>query len=292
MDLIVYYNGELIKNSDIPFSIYNQGFLYGDGACIKFRIYNTKPFLLKEHIDDFFYTNEKLDIDLSITAKTIETTIKVLLEINSLSNANAMIITTRGKSFADLSVDIQKIPNILIMVNPVIEKDESLKYKGVSVCLSERRAPSRSVIDRQIYSLSNQLEILGRIEAKHYNAADILLLNLEGQVCECANSSIFIVKNKILYTPDVECGIRDLSVRRFIIKIARHLRFKCFEGIITLKELFDADECFLVSNDLEVLPVVEIEKHMISDGIPGKITNQIIHAFQETTKGDGFGSLL
>jgi len=292
MDLIVYYNGELIKNSDVPFSIYNQGFLYGDGACLKFRIYNTSPFLLKDHINDFFYTNDKLDISLSITAKTIETTIKVLLEVNSLNNANVMMITTRGKSLADLSVDIQKIPNILIMVNPVQEADDSLKYKGVTVCLSERRAPSRSIIDRQVYSLSQQREILGLIEAKQRNAIDALLLNLEGQVCECANSSVFIIKNSILYTPAVECGVRDRPIRRFILKIARHLKYRYFEGIITLNELFNADECFLVSNDLEVLPVVMIDKHMISDGIPGKITNQIIYTFQETTRGDGFGSLL
>ena len=286
MEYTVYYNGELMRSSEVPLSIFDHGFLFGDGVRVSMRVYNRRPLMFKEHLADFFYSLEKLDIKVTLSEKVIEKTIRVLLDLNSLKNAVVTFIATRGDAHFNFSPHLKTYPRVIIMVNPPPAIDEEIRYKGIHMAISDCRTITKAIFDRQIFTLSNQYEVYNLYEARKKNCFEGLMVNIEGYVCEGTRSNIFIVENGNIFTPDIESGVRNRGMRKLVMKLAKHMDYEVYEGFLSLKKLFQAKECFVTGTELEILPVVGIEGKPIGNGVPGKITCQLIQSFKKFTDHD------
>jgi branched-chain amino acid aminotransferase len=280
LDLTVYYNGELLRDSEIPFSIYDHGLLFGDGARIDIRIYRKKPFALRRHLANLAHSVEKLGIPFQLTEKTIEKTIRVLLDLNSFQEAMATVLVTRGPGQMCLDANLSLYPTVCIMTLPPLEVDKRYTYEGVSLILSEQRAMPPQALDRNIFSISRQQEIVAHYEAHHKNAFEALLINLEGQVAEGACSNVFLVQKGQIMTPDLSCGVRPRVMRDVVMELGRRMGYSVVAGLISASALQSIDECFIVNTEWEILPVVKIEGQPVADGRPGKITNHLMEGFK------------
>ena len=178
MEYTVYYNGELMRSSEVPLSIFDHGFLFGDGVRVSMRVYNRRPLMLREHLADFFYSLEKLDIKFNLSEKVIEKTIRVLLDLNSLKNALITFIATRGDAHFNFSPNLKTYPRVIIMATPPPAIDNDIRYKGIQMAISDYRTVTKSIFDKQIFTLSSQHEILNLYEARKKNCFEGLLVNI------------------------------------------------------------------------------------------------------------------
>lgn len=166
MDLTIYYDGELKKSSDVPLSIYDHGFLFGDGLMINIPVYQKHIFMFKEYYEDLNYSSKKTGIEFNMTEKALLKTIKILMDLNCLSNAFVTIIISRGEGYLTLNSNLSIHPHVFILTTPLKEIDSVLRYQGVKLRLSTYRSSHSACFDKQISTLSMQRNVLALYEAQ------------------------------------------------------------------------------------------------------------------------------
>jgi branched-chain amino acid aminotransferase len=286
MELTFYYNGELLKSTELYISAFDQAFLYGEGLYEPLIVRNRKMLLSQEHFDRFLSSAEALKMDLKVTGSMLEKTIMTLLDLNSMDDAMVRLIATRGDSSGYYYEDLYSIPSLLIMTLPLRLFSEKLYMMGVTLKTAQwRDIPSFSFpSDQRTLSIMNRR--LCYREAREKNHFDALMLNLEGYMTQCTGSNIFLLKGRTLTTPDLTSGIFPGVMRENILSsIARELNLDLYEGFILINQLFDADESFIASTEAGVLPVISCDGRRIGNGRPGRVTKKVQEFFSEWYKG-------
>ncbi|MFA4857983.1 MAG: aminotransferase class IV [Candidatus Margulisiibacteriota bacterium] len=295
----IYINGKLTNSRDAKISIFDRGFMYGDGVFESLRTYNRKPFLLNEHLKRLFDAAKKLKIVISClptgTANSkaqIPTQIKNLLKINGLNEAYLKIIITRGRSKQHgLSIkNAAQKPTFIIIaekIAPAASADSDRAGGRVWKIIVVKTARAQSIgaqnkrhrlpIISTIKSLNYLENILAKTEAEKSGADEAIFLDKEGNVLEGTVSNIFIVKNGVLITPPLTLPILPGVTRAYIIKLARQLKIKVREKKFKLKELLAASECFLSFSGEGIVPVEQINQHKFP---AGAVSANLRRAFQ------------
>ena len=133
----------------------------------------------------------------------------------------------------------------------------------------------RAVIPLDAFHVSRSLD-----RTLRKGAFEAVMRNYRGEIAECAQSNIFIVKDGVALTPPVDAGLLVGITREFLFEVAREVGVPMREQVIRDVDLFGADECFLTSTTREVVPIVRVDEHVIGSGKPGPITLQLLRAFQ------------
>ncbi len=285
MELTFFYNGELVKTSELHISAFEQAFLFGEGVYEPLIVRNREMHLAEPHFKRFLKGTEKLGMNLKVNGKVLEKTIMTLLDLNSMDDAMVRLIATKGESSGYFYEDIFSIPSLLIMTLPLKLFSDKLYFMGVTLHTTEWRDLSSSSFHTDIRTLSSLSRRMIYREARKEGHFDALLVNIEGYVTQCTGSNIFIVKENTLITPDVSCGAFPDAVREYILKaVAKDMNIETYEGFILIKNVYDADECFISSTEAGVLPVVACDGKKIGNGRLGRLTRQVQQYFSKWYK--------
>ena len=278
---MVYINGEFVENDKAQISVYDHGLLYGDGTFEGIRFYDKKIFLMEEHVARLLNSCKALALELNIDAdKIIELTYKTI-ELSGLKDGYIRLLITRGRGKLGISPFLCAEPGIIIIVDTIRLYPEEFYSKGISLITSSFRRTPLDSLDTRIKSLNYLNNVLAKAEAVRAGYPEALILNHNGRIAECSGDNIFIVKKGRCITPHVVEGALEGITRGFVIKKAIEMSIDCEEGFLTLYDLFTADECFLTGTAAEIVPVVEVDKRKIGEGIPGPITAQFHNEYKK-----------
>jgi len=280
-ELLVYINGEYIPRSRAAISVYDHGFLYGDGVFEGIRAYNGVVFKLREHIDRLYDSAKAIMLEIPMSKEELMEAVLETLRRNGLRDAYVRLVVTRG--VGDLGLDPRKCgrPNIVIIAEPsIILYDGESKLKGISLIISSIRRDRVDATTHQIKSMNYLNSILAKIEAIVAGADDAVMLDERGFVAETTSTNIFIVKNGRIITPPPTTGALPGITRNFVIELARRLGYEVEERDITPFELVTADEVFVTGTGAEILPVTRIAGRVIGDGRAGRITRHLMEEFE------------
>ncbi|MBI3314792.1 MAG: branched-chain-amino-acid transaminase [Candidatus Omnitrophica bacterium] len=282
----IYLNGQFVGRENAKVSVFDHGFLYGDGAFEGIRAYDGLVFRLKEHIDRLYETMQALSLDPRMTRKEMIKAVVATLKTNQLKDGYIRLIVSRGDG--DLGLDPRKCsgrPNVIIITDKITLYPAELYQKGMAIITVKTVKNRRDALDPRLKTLNYLNNILAKIEANNAGYAEAIMLDGDGHVGECTGDNIFIVKGGRLATPAQGCllGI----TRQAILDIASKTKLSVSEGLITLDEVYGADECFLTGTAAELIPVVKVDGRTIGSGKPGPMTDQLLKAFKELTKKDG-----
>ena len=282
----IYLNGKFVNKESAKVSVFDHGFLYGDGAFEGIRVYNGLVFRLKEHIDRLYETMRAIALDPRMTKKEMTDAVTATLKVNKLKDGYVRLIVSRGDG--DLGLDPRKCtagPNVVIIAGRITLYPDELYQKGMAIITVKTVKNSSSALDPRLKTLNYLNNILAKIEANAAGYAEAIMLDGDGHVGECTGDNIFIIKNGRLATPARGCllGI----TRQAILDIAAKAKIKAAQRPITLREVYKADECFLTGTAAEIIPVVKVDGHKIGNGRPGLLTGRLLGAFRELTKKDG-----
>ncbi len=287
MALKIYINGEYFGKDNAKISIFDHGFLYGDGVFEGIRSYNRLVFKLNEHIDRLYDSAQAITMKINLSKKEMIKAVLDTLKVNKLDDAYIRLIVTRG--IGDLGLDPRKCKDssIIIITDKIELYPEKFYKKGLNLIIASTRRTAPEALNPQIKSLNYLNNILAKIEAVNSGCEEALMLSSSGYVTECAGDNIFIVKGNSLITPPPDIGILKGITRICVMDIAKKSNMEVTEKKLTKKDLFAADECFLTGTAAEVIPVASIDKKVIGAGSPGKITLKLMKEFKELTKVDG-----
>ncbi|MCX7956524.1 MAG: branched-chain-amino-acid transaminase [Endomicrobia bacterium] len=284
----VYIDGVFYEKEEAKISVFDHGFLYGDGVFEGIRSYNRRVFKLKEHIDRLYNSAKAIMLEIPYSKTDIEKAVLETLKVNNLSDAYIRLIVSRG--VGDLGLDPRKCkkPSVIVITDKIVLYPYEYYEKGLEVITVSTRRNLSSAINPAIKSLNYLNNIFAKIEAIKAGCEEAIMLNKDGYVAECTGDNIFIIKDNILITPPIYIGALPGITRDTVIEIAKtKLKLLVKEEPFTIYHVYTADESFLTGTAAEVIPVVKVDSRIINDGKPGEITKQIIKEFKEITLTTG-----
>lgn len=284
----VHLNGKFISKSDARISIYDHGFLYGDGAFEGIRVYNGNIFRLKQHVARLFRSAKALDIGLGASQDDALTAIVETVRRNRLASGYIRVSASRGVGLGLDPKHVDSRPTVVISTEQLSLYPPEMYERGLEVITASTRVPPSCCIDPQIKSLGRYVNnINAKLEANRVGAGEALMLNMEGYVAEATGDNIFLLKEGQLVTPPASQGALEGITRGAVIDLAKELGLTCRQSVITLYDVYTADEAFLTGTAAEVIPMVLCDGRRIGSGRPGPETLRIIDKFRSITERDG-----
>ncbi|MEM2913524.1 MAG: branched-chain-amino-acid transaminase [Candidatus Bathyarchaeia archaeon] len=289
-ELLIYIDGVFHPRSEAKISVFDHGFLYGDGVFEGIRAYDGIVFKLKEHIDRLYASAHAIMLDIPLSKEDMVKAVLETLRRNNLKDAYIRLIVTRGAG--DLGLDPRKCskPSIVIIAVPALKLyDEEKRRRGISVTVSWTRRDSVDATSHEIKSLNYLNSILAKIEANNAGADEAIILDAHGYICEATGENIFLVKDGRLYTPPRSSGALPGITASVVKKIAFKLGYEVIERNLTVTELYSADEAFLTGTGAEIMPIREVNKRIIGEGKMGAITESILEEFKKIVRDPSEG---
>lgn len=285
----VHLNGSLIPKREAHVSIYDHGFLYGDGAFEGIRAYQRTIFRLDDHVARLFRSARALGITLSASPEAIKDAIAETVCANRLESGYIRVTISRGVGLGLDPSHIDCTSTIAISTESRMRLYPPETYeRGLDVITASTRVPPAVCIDPQIKSLGRYVNnINAKMEANRVGAGEALMLNMEGNVAEATGDNIFLIVGGELLTPPTSQGALPGITRAVVRELALEAGIAVRESIMTLYDVYNADEVFLTGTAAEVVPTVRADGRAIGSGAPGPVTRQLIAAFRERTLADG-----
>jgi branched-chain amino acid aminotransferase len=285
--MIIYLDGKYLPDDQARVSVFDHGFLYGDGVFEGIRAYHGRIFRLKEHLDRLFDSAKTIDLSPPISKEEMTEAICETLRRNNLTDAYIRPIITRG--VGDLGLDPRKCPKASVVIIAVSwgAMYGDLYEKGLkAVTVSVRRNPAEC-LPPNVKSLNYLNNILAKIEANYKGGDEAIFFDTNGYISEGSGDNLYIVKNGEILTPPTLNNLRGIT-RMVVLEISKSLGITVKEQNIGYFDLYTADEMICTGTAAEVAPITWVDGRTIGSGKPGPVTRQLMAAFKVITEKEGY----
>lgn len=287
MAVQVYVDGQYFDEDDARISVFDHGFLYGDGVFEGIRAYNGRVFKLDEHIVRLYRSARSIALEMGMSEEEMSEAVRETLRRNELKNAYIRLVVSRGKG--DLGLDPRKCirPTIVIIAHRIALYPDEMYEQGLEVRTLCTRRNLQEAINPAIKSLNYLNNILAKIEVINAGLLEGIMLNTQGYVAEATGDNVFILRDGVLVTPPPYAGLLEGVTRNTIIDLARQGGLEVREELFAQHDMYIADEAFLTGTAAEVIPVVKVDGRVIGTGRPGPVTRDLIERYRELANSTG-----
>ena len=287
MAATVNVNGRISGERDATISIFDHGFLYGEGVYETLRTYNGQPFLYDRHMRRLRRSADMLVLDVPFTDERLAEQINDTIAAANLGSSEAYIRVLLTRGIGELTYDPKATPNpsVVIIIKPHVDPPAEAFEKGVKVCVSPFLRNHPGSVNPMIKSNNLLNNALAMQEAMRRGGTESIMRNYRGELTECTQSNFFIIKNGVALTPPLDAGLLPGITREFVFEIGRDIGVNVREQVLRDDDLFSADECFLTSTTKELVPIVQVDDRKIGAGTPGPVTRKLIDRFRTVASG-------
>jgi branched-chain amino acid aminotransferase len=277
----IYLNDRFVPQEEAKVSVFDHGFLYGDGIYETLRAYDRRMFMLSAHLARLKRSASLIGLTLPVDDQAWPPLLREAMDRNNLRDAYLRVTVSRGEGAIGLDPALCPKPTLVVIAKPLPVYPPHLFAEGVSLAIVRTRRNLDAALSPQIKSLNFLNNILAKREVTQRGAFDAVMLNFEGHVTEGTMCNLFWVREGRLYTPAVACGILDGITREIVLALAGEQRIPAEEGAYAPAELLRADECFLTNTTMEIMPVRTIDDCVMGAGAPGPMTTTLRKLFQD-----------
>ena len=287
MALVTYVNGTFVPKEEAKVSVYDHGYLYGDGIFEGIRAYDGRIFRLEQHLDRLFESARYLMLEIPLSRDELRAAILETVRRCGLRDAYIRPVISRG--VGDLGLDPRKCrrATVVIIVDTIQLYPKEAYDRGLRAITATTRKVRPDALSPQAKTLNYLNNIMARLEANQAGVEEAIMLTADGYVCECSADNLFIVRAGAVWTPPAYLGILKGITRGAIIELAAKIGVPLAEQVFTLHDVYTADECFLSGTGAELGPVVEVDARPIGTGRPGPLSARFLRAFRELVRTDG-----
>jgi branched-chain amino acid aminotransferase len=289
--MYVYLNGKIVPSKEAVVSVFDHGFLYGDGIYETMRVYDGVVFKLDEHLGRLFRSASLIGLTIPFDTDHLKIAVYETLIANTLRNAYVRLTVSRGRGPVGLDPELCSEPTFVIIAQELKEYPRAFYENGLTVTISETRRNLKEAINPRIKSLNFLNNILAKIEAKKSGAYEALMLNARGKLTEGTISNLFFLKDGIVCAPSLACGILDGITRGTVIELAGREGLNVKEGAFTKTDLYSAEEVFLTNTTMEVMPVSKVDDRQYAVGGMAKLLRKAykheVNAYVANVKAEG-----
>jgi branched-chain amino acid aminotransferase len=282
MAATVNVNGRVFDQEHAVVSVFDHGFLYGEGVYETLRTYNGQPFLFERHVRRLRRSADLLALGVPLTNDQIDARFRETIAAAALSGeAYIRILVTRG--VGELTYDPAACPNpsIVVIVKPHVPPPAEVYARGVRVSLVPVMRNHPSSVSPVIKSNNLINNALAMQHAVRHGAFEGVMRNYRGELAELTQSNLFVVKNGVAMTPPVDAGLLPGITRAFLFELGAEHGIPVKEAVLRDEDLVGADEAFLTSTTRELVPIVQVDDRPIGAGTPGRVTQALLQRFRE-----------
>lgn len=283
----VYIDGKFYPKAEAKISVFDHGFLYGDGIFEGIRLYKGCVFRLDEHLERLEMSAKALCLNMPWSRKEISDIVCESCRRNKLTDGYIRLVVSRGFGDLGLSPKNCPTPSIICIADSIKLYPEELYTTGMKIITAPTRRVSPAALPPMIKSLNYLNNILAKMEAQQHGFHECLMLNEQGYVSECTGDNVFLIHKGKLITPASHAGALVGITRQVAIEVAQALKIPVVETNITRYDVWNADECFLTGTAAEVIPVIEVDARTIGTGKPGPLTAKILAEFRKKASQEG-----
>jgi branched-chain amino acid aminotransferase len=284
MPLKIYISGKYYAKEDAKVSVYDHGFLYGDGVFEGMRSYGGKVFRLAEHLDRLWASAKAIWLTMPISREEMAKAVNETLATNGIQDGYIRLVVTRGAGALGLDPNRCSDPQVIVIADHIQLYPKEMYENGLEIITASTIRNHSAALSPRIKSLNYLNNIMAKIEGLQAGCVEALMLNAKGEVAECTGDNIFIVRKGVLLTPPIDAGILEGITRDAVIGIAEELKISVQQIPFVRHDIFIADECFLTGSAAEIIPVVKLDSRVIGDGKPGPVTKRLTEAFHRLTR--------
>jgi branched-chain amino acid aminotransferase len=278
----VWLNGALLPEQEARISLFDRGYLYGDGLFETMRAYGGGIFRLAQHIERLQEGARTIRLELPLNAAEAARAAGKLLQANTLSDAYLRLSVSRGIGLGPLPPEGIS-PTISLIARPLRLPDTQEYADGWSAILVESSISPGAGLS-QLKPLSYLDKLLAKMKAREAGVQEAVLVNSRGEVTEASTSNLFVLHGKRLLTPPPEAGLLKGITRGVVMELAPNLSLQVAESRLLPSDIFSAQECFLTNSIMEIMPLCWLEGERIGEGRRGPVTSALRKAYADLVK--------
>ncbi|WP_136636210.1 aminotransferase class IV [Pseudooceanicola onchidii] len=276
----IYVNGQFCKRDEAKVSIFDAGFVLGDGVWEGLRLINGKLLALDDHMDRLYEGANAIQLDIGMDRETLIREIRRTLDHHGMTDGvHIRLMITRG-----LKSTVNQDPRFItggptvVIVAEYKQPNPELKARGLKLMTSTIRCSTPDVFDLRLNSHSRLNFIQALIQAINMGADEALMLDDRGFVASCNSTNFFVFRGDELWTSSGACCFNGIT-RKTVIRLWREAGFTVREGDFTLAETYAADEAFVTGTLGGITPVSMIDGRPVGQGLPGAMTTRLMDLY-------------
>ena len=284
-NILIYVDGKLMSRDEAKVSVYDSGFMMGDGVWEGIRLYNNKWLFLDEHIHRLYEGAKAIDLNINLTKDQLKNALFDTQKINKMiDRAHARVMITRGiksKPFQRPSYSLDG-PTIVIIME---HSEDNIKREPITLATVSQIRGNPMVQDPKLNSHSKLNCILACIQAEKAGADEALMLDPLGFVSTTNSCNFFIVKGSEVWTSTGDYCMNGIT-RKKIIEICKLNQISIYEKNFSLVDVYSADEAFITGTLGSLVSVKSIDGRLIENKNNYSMTEKLLKLYEELTQSD------
>ncbi len=277
---LVFIDGKYYSEDQAKVSVFDHGFLFGDGLFETMRAYQGLCFRISEHLARLFKGAKALGISVPYQPSELSQLIQDTIDKNQLQEAYVRITLTRGIGRPGIDPATCPKPSVFIVALPLTPYPQSAYQEGWHAVILETVRNSTKALPPEIKSMNFLNNILGKIEVANRGVSEGFFLNQEGYLTEGLVSNMFIVVDGQVLTPSIECGLLPGITRKAVLELCTRLEIRAHEKKLLPEDLFRAEECFITNSLAEIIPICWVDGKALGTGRPGPVTRLLLKQYK------------
>jgi branched-chain amino acid aminotransferase len=291
-DILVYINGEFYRRDEARISVFDSGFLVGDGVWEGLRLHEGEFAFLNLHLDRLFEGAKAIHLEIGMTRGEITEALRETVRRNGMegsSGVHVRLMVTRGDKKTPSQDPRLAVggPNVVIIAEHKVA-DPGVRDQGVRLFTSTVRRPPPDTLDQRLNCHSKLHEVVALLQALEAGADEALMLDPTGAVATCNATNFFVVRRGEVWTSTGHYSLNGIT-RRMIIALCRTQGIPVSERPFSLTDVYGADEAFVTGTFGGITPVIEVDGRRIGTGERGELTSRLTdlyaEAIAEATRG-------
>jgi branched-chain amino acid aminotransferase len=280
-NILIYVNGELFPRNEAKISVFDSGYLIGDGIWEALRLYDGVLVFLDEHLDRLWQAAATVGMKLNWTRQELTDKIWYTLRANNMHDGvHVRFMVTRGTKKTP-SQDPRLVlsgPNLVIIPEYKLASPDS-RSQGITLFTSTIRRGSPDYLDPRLNCHSKLHEVVALVQALEAGADEALMLDIHGFVATCNATNFFMVKNGEVWTSTGQYCMNGIT-RGKVIQAAQEAGIPCYQKNFSLFDVYAADEAFVTGTFGGLTPVSKIDGRIIGDGKAGTMTEKLTSLYK------------
>ncbi len=274
--ILIYVNGELVPRAEATVSVFDSGFILGDGVWEGLRLHNGRLAFLNDHLGRLYEGARALDMDVGMTRQALADAVYRTVEANGMRDGvHVRLMVTRGRKATPYQDPRATVgPATVVIIAEYKAPAAPVQSAGIRLFTVHIRRGAPDVQDPKLNSHSKLNCILACIQAAKAGADEALMLDPHGFVATCNSTHFFIVRDGEVWTSTGDYCLGGIT-RRKVLDLCRENRMPALERNFSLADVYGAEEAFVTGTFAGVTPVVEVDGRTIGSGAPGEAVARI-----------------
>ena len=275
-DIFINIDGELVHRNEAKVSVFDSGFLLGDGIWEGIRLHKNRLVFIDDHLDRLFKSAKGISLDIPFSKEEIINQIsKVLLKNNMKDDVHIRLIISRGEKITPYQNPNANLGPVTLVIIPEFKKTNPQTYeKGISIGRVSTVRPPHNILSTHFNTLSKLNCIIASIEANELGYDEGIMNDPHGNISTCNSTNLFFIKNNIVWTSKGEYCLNGIT-RSKAIYVCDNNNITCLQKNFTFNEIQNCDEAFVTGTFAGIIPVSRIENNKLSSTNSNSLTNHI-----------------